>query len=64
MSPWVLVIYIYAGMMAKGDSVTIHSVPMPSESVCRREGSRGSELVTGSAKTYRYVCLDLRENAR
>lgn len=54
---FVLVMYIYAGMMAKGDSVAMLSVPMPSMEVCQREGRVGEKLVGGSAKDYRFVCL-------
>jgi hypothetical protein len=54
---FVLVMYIYAGVLARGDSVAIHSVPMPSMEACQREGKRGEELVKGSAKDYRFVCL-------
>ncbi len=54
---FVLVIYIYAGMLAKGDSVAIHSVPMKTLEVCQREGMKGQSLVSGSTKDYRFVCL-------
>lgn len=58
MTEWVLVIYIYAGILAKGDSVTMVTVPgFTSEKSCKDAGSYGRPLVSGSAKEYRFVCL-------
>lgn len=54
---FVLVMYIYAGMMAHGDSVAMLQVPMQSLAACQREGKKGQELVGGSAKDYRFICL-------
>lgn len=54
---WVLILYIYAGMLAKGDSVALTTVPMESERACRLAGEASNALVTGSAKNVRYVCV-------
>ncbi|MGE4243694.1 hypothetical protein [Ramlibacter sp.] len=54
---WILVMYVYAGMLAKGDSVAMLTVPVASQEVCEREGRKGEKLVGGSAKEYRYLCL-------
>jgi len=54
---FVLVMYVYAGMFAKGDSVAMLAIPMPSMEVCQREGAKGKGLTGGSAKEYRFVCL-------
>jgi len=54
---FVLIMYIYAGAFARGDSASMLAVPMPSMDVCQREGKRGETLVGGSAKDYRFVCL-------
>lgn len=54
---WVLVIYIYAGMLAQGDSVALTTVPMESEKACRIAGDAANGLVKGSTKNVRYVCL-------
>lgn len=54
---WILVMYIYAGMLAKGDSVVMATVPMASQEICQREGKKGEALVGGSAKEYRFLCL-------
>lgn len=54
---WVLVMYIYAGMLARGDSVAIHSVPMASEGACEGAAAKAKKLVDGSTKEFRYACL-------
>lgn len=55
---WILVIYIYAGVMAKGDSVTLDHVPgFRSEAHCAAAGSALKPLVASSAKELRFVCL-------
>ena len=54
---WVLVIYIYAGYWAKGDSVALTTVPMISEAACHVAGEKLSPLVEGSAKEVRFVCV-------
>lgn len=57
---YVLVMYVYAGVFAKGDSVAMLSVPMSSAEVCQREGEKGKGLVGGSAKEYRFLCLKVQ----
>lgn len=54
---FILVLYIFAGPWAEGDSVTIQAVPMPTQQVCEAAGKQGEALVKGSKKEYRYVCL-------
>jgi hypothetical protein len=54
---WVLVLYVYAGIMAKGDSVALTTVPMESEKACRLAGNAANALVSGSTKNVRYVCV-------
>jgi hypothetical protein len=58
MNTWVLVIYIYAGAMAKGDSVTLTSIPgFKSYGQCVKAGTDSKTLVANSYKEQRYVCL-------
>lgn len=52
---FVLVIYIYASFYSA--PIAIHSVPMKTLEVCQREGMKGQNLVSGSTKEYRFVCL-------
>lgn len=55
---WVLVLYIFAGTFAKGDSVTLHSVNgFTNEKACIAAGEKAKPLVNGSAKEYKYVCV-------
>jgi len=54
---FVLVLYIYAGMLAKGDSVSMVTVPMQSMEVCQKAGKEAEKLVGGSTKEFRFVCL-------
>lgn len=54
---WTLVIYIYAGALAQGDSVTLTSIPMASQEVCETAGQELDSLVSGTTKVVRYVCV-------
>ena len=55
---WTLVLYIYAGVLAKGDSVTLTHIPgFKTEQHCAAAGSATKTLVSGSAKELRFVCL-------
>lgn len=55
---WILVIYIYAGVLANGDSVAITNIPnFSTKQDCMQAGKDAEGLVTGSAKVYRFVCL-------
>lgn len=54
---WTLVIYIYAGAMAQGDSVTVTATPMATEELCKQGGDALEGLVSGSTKVLRYACI-------
>lgn len=55
---YILVMYIYAGMLAKGDSVALLSIDkFSSQADCVAAGEAGRPLVNGSSKEYRFVCL-------
>lgn len=55
---WVLVIYIYAGILANGDSVAITSIPgFNNRQECVQAGRDAEGLTSGSSKVYRFVCL-------
>lgn len=56
---YILVMYIYAGVFAKGDSVTMLSVPgFKTVVACKAAGRAGSPLIEGSTKEYRFICLE------
>lgn len=56
---WILVMYIYAGTFANGDSVSLLQVNKPFSSVqsCEEAGKSAKGLVSGSSKEYRFVCM-------
>ena len=54
---WTLIIYIYAGAMAQGDSVTVTATPMATLELCKQAGDALDSLVSGSVKSVRYVCV-------
>jgi|DEB3_MinimDraft_2_1074329.scaffolds.fasta_scaffold05622_4 hypothetical protein len=55
---WTLVIFIYAGMLASGDSVTLtHITGFKSEQHCEAAGAATKPLVKGSAKEIRHLCI-------
>lgn len=54
---WVLLVYIYAGAWAKGDSVTMYAVPMASQEICENNGQNLGSLVSGTSKEVRYICM-------
>lgn len=55
---WILVLYIYAGAMASGDSVTVTSVPgFASRQQCEQAGNASRPLVDASSKELRFVCV-------
>lgn len=54
---WILVLYIYAGAWAKGDSVAITTIPQPSQQSCEAAGNAARSLVKDSTKELRYLCV-------
>lgn len=55
---WTLVIYIYAGVFAKGDSVAVTHIPnFKSETACAAAGSVARPMVNNTAKELRFVCI-------
>ena len=57
MSAFYLVIYIYAGGLARGDSVALVSVPQPTLAACQVSGEAAKSLVASSAKEMRFICV-------
>lgn len=55
-----LVLYIYAGMFAKGDSVALTTVTgFPTEQACNDAGNASKSLVAGSSKEFRFKCYSV-----
>lgn len=57
---WVLIIYIYAGIWAKGDSVAIATIPMASQDVCEQAAVKSETLTKATAKEFRHVCVKVK----
>ena len=55
---WTLILYIYAGAFAKGDSVALTNVTgFKTEEVCQAAGRASKSLVRDSYKDTRFVCV-------
>jgi hypothetical protein len=55
---WILIMYIYAGVMANGDSVALQKIEgFTSKEQCVAAGDQAEGLVRGSSKVYRFVCV-------
>jgi len=55
---YILVMFIYAGVLAKGDSVTLHSVSgFKTEQACITAGKLGNRFVSGTTKEYVFTCM-------
>lgn len=59
---WVLLIYIYAGPLADGDSVAMQSVGgWMTEKSCNKAGEQAEALVNGSTKELRFICFNTND---
>ena len=62
---WVLIIYIYAGILANGDSVALTTISnFTTKQECMQAGNNAKDLVSGSTKVYKYVCVSKEKNDR
>ncbi len=57
---YVLIIYIYAGALAKGDSVALTTVPMQDKVTCETAAKQAESLVHMSTKVLRTSCLKVK----
>lgn len=58
---WVLVIYIYAGLFAKGDNVTITNINgFHSQASCEAAGQQSEVLVKDTLKSSRFMCVEVK----
>ena len=56
---WILVMYIYAGVWAKGDSVAMNTIEgFSSIATCQAAGEKFKPLVNSTSKESRFVCLE------
>jgi hypothetical protein len=55
---WVLILYIYANALAKGDSVALTNVPgFKSQAGCVAAGKQADDLASLSFKTVKFICV-------
>jgi len=55
---WTLIIFIYAGILADGDSVALTNVSgFDSEQSCMEAGKKSKSLTTGTVKQTNFVCV-------
>jgi hypothetical protein len=55
---WVLILFAYAGVMSKGDSVTMTSVSgFTSEAQCAVAGDITKRMANNTLKEIRFVCV-------
>ena len=57
---WILIIYIYAGMLASGDSVALLQVQdsiYKTKQECTQQKKELENLVSGSAKELKIACI-------
>lgn len=55
---WILIVFIYAGPLARGDSVALESVPgFRTEQLCQEAGRRTEKFTSGTAKELRFTCV-------
>lgn len=54
---WVLIIYVYAGMWAKGDSVALTAVPMATQELCIKAREDLLDIADGSSKVVVTKCV-------
>jgi hypothetical protein len=57
---YVLIIYIYAGALAQGDSVALTTVPMQDKVTCETAAKQAESLVARSTKVLRTACLKVK----
>jgi hypothetical protein len=55
---FILVLFLYAGTLSKGDSVALESVPgFTTETACMTAGEKAQALVKYTLKEARYICV-------
>lgn len=58
---YTLIIFIYAGILAKGDSVALDHVPgFETKAACEQAGAATKKFVKGTAKEHEYVCVPMK----
>ena len=53
-------LYIYAGVFAKGDSVALTTIPMATQEACEKAAKDTESLVKNTAKEIRHACVRVK----
>lgn len=55
---YTLILFLYAGMMSKGDSVALSNVPgFATEQACMAAGRKAVDMTKGTFKDGSFVCV-------
>lgn len=58
---WTLVIFIYAGVWAKGDNVSLTNVTgFSSKAACEVAAQQAEGLVSGTMKASKTICVEVK----
>lgn len=58
MTSYILVVFIYVGMLTEGEAVTLQTIPgWKSKEACESAGKQLKPLVSGTTKELNYVCI-------
>ena len=56
---WILILFVHAGFMSNGDSMSITAVPgFATEAGCNAAGQKTKGLVGGTVKNLEFVCVE------
>lgn len=54
----ILILFVYAGFWAQGDSVSLTSQEFSTAAKCEAAGRAAKQLASGTKKDIRYVCVE------
>lgn len=58
---WTLILLSYAGAFAKGDNVTLATVPgFTSKATCSAAGNAAKAITSGTQKDTNFVCVEVK----
>ena len=61
MGEWVLIIYIFAGELARGNNVALLQVPgFTTIQACQTAGNQVKPFISRSSKEIRFICVNTK----
>lgn len=65
MTEWVLVVFVYAGVWAKGDSVALTNIPgFSTQAECMTAGNVIKPMEDSTSKSFKFVCIKRTDNTK